>query len=307
MSSKISSRSLAALESLGETAHDDGSLLLDIVLDELHDNPDNPRAHFDEDDIEQLASSIRSEGIIQPLKVRRRAEGGYTILVGHSRKRAAVRAGLERVPAIVKPEDPELSADAARRADMITMYSENERRANLGPLELARHIQKLLALAGNAHGAKGALAKELDVPAAYISRYLALLELPDEIQALAAEKVVVDPVRLASLGALDDDTRAGEVARLRGHTSAQAEDDSKVSTLAVAVADRKKPTAAKRERPTADPNIESLERRIADVLATKVTIKPGMQGPAGKGTLVLHYDNLEVLQGLLEKMGIDPE
>jgi ParB family chromosome partitioning protein len=305
MSSKISPRSRAALESLSETARGDGSLLLDLLVSELHDNPDNPRTQYDDDDIAALADSIRAEGLIQPLKVRRRKEGGYTILVGHSRKRAALLVGLERVPAILKQDEPGQSVEDARIADMVTMFSENKHRANVAPLDLANHISKMLSLLGNTHGSKGVVAKALHVLPAFVSRHLALLDLPDDIKALARDNLVVDPVRLAALGALDDDTRLAEIARLRGGAIDAPPESLVVNAAKPDSAPASKP--AKRTRPAADPNITHLEQHIASVLATKATIKPGPKGPSGKGMLILHYSDPEVLQGLLEKMGIAPE
>jgi ParB family transcriptional regulator, chromosome partitioning protein len=299
MKSRLGKGTITALSSLAESARrDDEGMLLSVELDDLYDNPNNIRTHYDETKLLELAESIKAEGIVQPLIACRRPQGGYALIAGHRRKRAAQLAGLSTVPVMVRDAVDEPTVT-------ILALVENDQRDDIGPLERARGYAQWLNQVGNYHGAKKVLCDKVGKPASFVSRHLALLDLPTDVLSLCEDEIVTDAVRLAALGGLDDETRASEIARLRGEPAAQVSvTTTPAATAASAKQDKAKPA---RKAATPDPNIARLADRMGEVLATKVAIRPGHQGPSGKGTVVLHYDNLEVLEGILAKLGLEPE
>ncbi|MDR0602655.1 MAG: ParB/RepB/Spo0J family partition protein, partial [Treponema sp.] len=111
-----------------------------IALDRLQPNPDQPRRHFDEEDLEELAASIREHGIIEPVIAEDSGGGNYTIIAGERRCRAARLAGLSRVPVILRSYSEE------KRMEISLV--ENIQRANLNPIEEALAYRRLMDLAG---------------------------------------------------------------------------------------------------------------------------------------------------------------
>src|SRR5207253_4790059 len=108
-----------------------------VGIEEVHPAPDQPRKTFDDARLEELAASIRAQGVIQPLVVRQRAGGGYELIAGERRWRAAQRAGLHEVPAVVRDVAP------ARAFEMAMV--ENLQREDLNPLEEAAGYERLIA------------------------------------------------------------------------------------------------------------------------------------------------------------------
>jgi ParB family chromosome partitioning protein len=144
--------------------------LRDLSLAEIHANPRQPRKHFDNESLAALAESIRERGVIQPIIVRPRPEGGYELVAGERRWRAASLAALVTVPALV---DEQLDAAASLEVALI----ENMARADLSPIEEARTIATLL---DDLNITSTALAARLGRSRADIAHTVRLLELPDE-------------------------------------------------------------------------------------------------------------------------------
>lgn len=267
---------------------------LDISVDEIHENPRNVRTQYDSAGLDELAESIRQKGVLEPLLVAPRDEGGYLLLAGHRRRRAAILAELPTVPAIVRRD---IDPDDHEKIALI----ENLQREGLGPMDIALGLQAALAIDIRKHGEHGArarLAREIGKQAAYVTRHLALLELPEDIQQLARDGVVVDPQRLAKLGMLDDDARQAEIARIL--------DPSEPATppLAAAAADAKAgkggSTSRVKSSTTSDPNVEALARRFGEHLATTVSITRKGQG----GEIRIAFTDNEVFAGLIQRLGL---
>src|SRR5688572_30285089 len=174
MNRKALGRGLGALLSSDRTI-DLGSEPSEVDLDSIVPGPMQPRTHFDEAALEHLAESIRSHGIVQPLLVRRRGEQ-YELIAGERRWRAAKLAGLTRVPVVVKEVPDESLLEIA--------LIENIQRENLNPIEEAQAYKKLIETVGLT---QEALATRVGRDRSYITNYLRLLRLPEDLQQLVIE------------------------------------------------------------------------------------------------------------------------
>src|SRR5918996_926798 len=174
MNRKALGRGLGALLSSDRTI-DLAAEPSEVEIDSITPGPMQPRTHFDEASLESLAESIRNHGIVQPLLVRRRGDG-YELIAGERRWRAAKLAGLARVPVVVK----EVPDDSLLEIALI----ENIQRENLNPIEEAQAYKKLIETVGLT---QEALASRVGRDRSYITNFLRLLRLPDDIQQLVKE------------------------------------------------------------------------------------------------------------------------
>ena len=153
-----------------------GASLVEIPVGDLSPNPNQPRVHFDEESLSDLAASIREIGVLQPLLVRQLADGSYQLIAGERRWRAAQRAGLATVPAVVKTTDDMSSVEQA--------LVENLHRQDLAPLEEAGAYQQLIDDFSLTHDD---VAKRVGKSRSSITNSLRLLALPAAIQAFLAD------------------------------------------------------------------------------------------------------------------------
>ena len=152
-----------------------------IDLDLIEANPDQPRKVFEASRLEDLAASIREQGVVQPISVRKGAAGKYLIVAGERRWRAAKIAGLKRIPAYVRSQNlTTLDHDVAS-------IVENIQREDLSPMELAVAYERLLK---TGQFTQETLAKKLGVSRAAIANSVRLLKLPSEVQELLAQKTL---------------------------------------------------------------------------------------------------------------------
>src|SRR6185369_7010580 len=174
MNRKALGRGLGALLSSDSTI-DLGAEPSEVEIDSIVPGPMQPRTHFDESSLESLADSIRTHGIVQPLLVRRR-DAGYELIAGERRWRAAKLAGISRVPVVIR----EVPDDNLLEIALI----ENIQRENLNPIEEAQAYKKLIETVGLT---QEALASRVGRDRSYITNYLRLLRLPDDLQQLVIE------------------------------------------------------------------------------------------------------------------------
>lgn len=164
-------RGLDALISMDDTPAKGSSAISDIEVSKISPNPDQPRQTFDEDALDELASSIRELGIIQPLSLRKVGTDSYQIIAGERRYRAAVRAGLDRVPAYIR---------AANEAEITEMaLIENIQREDLNAIEVALTFKKLI---DQYNLTQERLSERIGKKRATIANFLRLLKLPAEVQ-----------------------------------------------------------------------------------------------------------------------------
>jgi ParB family chromosome partitioning protein len=297
----------------------------------LHPNPRQPRKHFDDSALDELADSIRANGILQPILVRPRPTGGYEIVAGERRYRAALRSGLKQVPVVIR----QLTDEETLAIALI----ENLVRENLSPLETARGFQRLMEDFGWTQEEMG---KRVGKSRSAVANSLRLLRLPEEVQqALEAGEISEGHARTL----IGDDTerqssefrakqlwiltqireqglsvRAVEqLLRESRHTSTSPLVAGNVShetrlvpssSLMPSVSNGTlKGTPSLSQTGTTGTTgtssgakrlleIESLEEQIRELLGTKVRISGNLE----RGKVEIEYFSAEQLEGLLEKL-----
>ena len=256
-----------------------GDSLRNLALDEIEPGKYQPRTHLDHAALSELAESIKTQGVMQPILVRPLGSGRYEIIAGERRWRAARLAGLPTVPALVK----DISDTQALAAALI----ENMQREDLTPLEEAAGIQRLAQEFGLTHQAIG---ETLGRSRTAVTNLLRLLELAPPVQELLAEGRI-DMGHARALLALPL-TRQVELAR------EAAQKGWTVREVEQRVADALK--SALPRRPRADRDVARLEEEWSDRLGTRVQIKA--RGKRG-GKLVIAYRTLEELDEFLARLG----
>lgn len=158
-----------------DSGEPEGARLKDLALGDLYEDPNNPRRAFDKREIEDLAASMRKHNVLQPITVRPKDEKGYMIRFGARRFRAALLAGLEKIPAIVTTSD-------ASEADILAaQVIENDQREGLNTAEMAAAVARLLGLGLS----QAEIAERLGRPKDQVSMYAAVKDMPQMLQDLA--------------------------------------------------------------------------------------------------------------------------
>jgi ParB family chromosome partitioning protein len=175
---------------------DKGAELVELPLDAVHANPRQPRKRFDSDAGTGLTESVRAQGIVQPVLVRSRASGGYELIAGERRWRAARDAGLKTVPAVVR--------DAGDRDTVLLGLVENVARENLSPVEEARAYAMLIDEFGLP---LGEVAEKVGKSKPAVSNRIRLLELPEDVLAMLERKQLTEGHARAILAVSDHEAR----------------------------------------------------------------------------------------------------
>jgi ParB family chromosome partitioning protein len=268
-------RGLASL--IGEAAPAESRLPADgeqrtVPLDQIRPGRLNPRKDFREEELIELADSIRHKGLVQPIVVRPDAmNGGYEIVAGERRWRAAQRAGLHQVPVIVR----ELGDQEALELAII----ENVQRTDLNAIEEATGYRELMERFGYT---QDRLAEEIGKSRSHLANTLRLLRLPDSVQAL------VQQGRLT----------AGHARALVGRADAEAlaqliiEEQMNVRDIEELVQNGGAAAAKARKTRDKDADTRAFEKELADVLGLKVEIR---RGSGESGALMIKYGNYDQL------------
>lgn len=237
-----------------------------------------PRQHFDDDRLQELAASIKAQGLLQPVVVRATGRNRYELIAGERRWRAAQLAGLAEVPALLREVDDQ--------AVVAMALIENIQREDLSPLEEAQALERLIEEFSLTHQQA---ADAVGRSRAAVSNLLRLLDLPEAIR------------RLLDSGRLDmGHARAlATLPEARAVALAQRAADEGWSVRQLEQAARAPAVPAGRPNPRPDANIESLERELAEKLATRVHLK---HGRGGRGQVVIHYHSLDELDGILGRI-----
>ena len=257
-----------------------------IPVDLLQRGRYQPRLDMRPESLQELADSIRAQGVVQPIVVRPLAAQRtgeplrYEIIAGERRWRAAQMAGLHDVPAVIR----RVPDEAAVAMSLI----ENIQRENLNPLEEARALDRLIREFEMTHQTA---ADAVGRSRAAVSNLLRLLELADEVKALVETRQLEMGHARALLG-LAQARQQIEVALLVAKKGLSVrETEALVRKLSTA-----KPDVEDREPPRADPNITRLEQDLTDKLGAKVHLQHGAKG---RGKLVINYNSLDELDGIL--------
>jgi len=254
-----------------------GGALQNLKTSVLQPGKYQPRTSMDKEPLAELAESIKTRGVMQPILVRQISGGNYEIIAGERRWRAAQMAGLQEVPALIR----EVDDDAALALSLI----ENIQREDLNPLEEALGIQRLIKEFDMTHEAAG---KALGSSRSSISNLLRLLSLPASVQKLMMQ------------GRLD----MGHARALLALSSAkQIEAANLVANKKFSVREtevlvgRMSSTLSSKKFPNQD--VLRLQEEVSAQLGAQVTIKPGRKNT---GNVLIHYSDLEQLDGILIKL-----
>src|SRR5499426_3021997 len=262
MTRRALGRGLSALLS-DSTAQ--GEELLEIDIDLIDPNPDQPRARFNEEKLNELAQSIRTNGLVQPLLLRRVSNGRYQIVAGERRWRAAQRAGLQRINAVVR------SIPDSKLLELALI--ENIQREELNPIEEASAYQRLIHNLGLT---QDEVAQQVGKDRSSITNYLRLLKLPDDIQKMLEDDLISMGHARALLGL---DTK--EQIRKLASQVVEKKLSVRQTEQAVQALKRAPSTSPPKESstpPSNDANIRAAELKMKRFLGTPVRIHLGHNG-----------------------------
>ncbi|NQD79625.1 ParB/RepB/Spo0J family partition protein [Pseudomonas seleniipraecipitans] len=267
--------SVEALEE--EAVKVDTRELQHLPLDLIQRGKYQPRRDMDVTALEELAQSIKTHGVMQPIVVRPIAEGRFEIVAGERRWRATQQAGLERIPALVR----DLPDEAAIAMALI----ENIQREDLNPIEEAMALQRLQQ---EFQLTQQQVAEAVGKSRVTITNLLRLIALPEEVKTLLSHGDLEMGHARALLGLpAEQQTEGARHVVARGLTVRQTE-----ALVRQWLNTQEKPAAVTKS----DPDISRLEQRLAERLGSPVQIKHGQKG---KGQLVIRYNSLDELQGVL--------
>ena len=242
--------------------------LFEVDIDLIEPNSEQPRTRFAEDKLEELTQSIKENGIIQPIVLRRKG-GRYEIVAGERRWRASQRAGLKKIPAVVRDIGDEKLLELA--------LIENIQRHELSPIEEAKAYKKLIGTLGLT---QEMVANRVGKDRTFITNYLRLLRLPEDIQKLVEEdKISVGHAR-ALLG-VDDITAQRRVARSIVDMSLSVRETERAVKRIASGGDSGKLLSIKSSINT-DANIKAAETKLRRRFATNVRVIPNGKGTGGK-------------------------
>lgn len=264
MTRKPLGRGLGALLSAEESTKADESL--EIAIDLIEPSAMQPRTRFDETKLGELANSIRSNGVVQPLLVRRKGLR-FELVAGERRWRAAQLAGLSRVPVVIR----EVPDDKLLELALI----ENIQREDLNAIEEAQAYRKLIETIGLT---QESLAERIGRDRSYITNYLRLLRLPPDIQKLIEEAKLSTGHARTILGTDDVDTQRRLARKIieRGLSVRETE------RLVRGMEKGDKPKARGSQPRTSDPNVRAAESKLRRYLGTQVRISENQSGTGGR-------------------------
>ncbi len=258
----------------------------DIEVGRIRPNPAQPRQHFDEDSLAELAVSIAAHGVLQPILVRAVDEGSE-LIAGERRWRAAQRARLHSIPALVREQDDSSSAELA--------LIENVQREDLNAIEEAEGYLALIARFGHSQENVGKLVGK---SRSHVANLLRLLDLPESIRLMLLRGDISMGQARAIATAANAEELAREIAD-KGLSVRQAE------ALAKAVrpgAGRDLGRASARNAQLVDADLAALERQLSDMLGLKVQVKHAGKG----GTMSLSYSSLDQLDMICQRLSGEP-
>lgn len=260
----------------GDYHPEDGILF--IAIHDMKPNVNQPRKRFDDDKITELAESIRMHGIIQPIMVRR-AQVGYEIVAGERRWRAAIEAGLKRVPCIIRELD--------EQQNMLIAIIENMQREDLNAIEEAQALNDMILTFGLT---QEEVSKSVGKSRPYITNALRLLKLPEPVRELVIDgKLTGGHARaIAGIKEAEKQKEAAEKAAEEGLSVREIE--NYVSDL-----DKKKKKGKAKPRPK-NRDVLEVENRLKSSLGTKVSIVQSSR----KGKIEIEYYGREELDRLIE-------
>lgn len=284
--------------SKGGGGDDDGARLVEIPIGSIQPNPHQPRVHFDETLLTDLAASIKQIGVLQPVLVRAKGDGTYELIAGERRWRAATRAGLSTIPAVVRATSDMSSVEQA--------LVENLHRQDLTALEEAAAYSQLIDDFGLTHEQ---VATRVGKSRAVVSNTIRLLQLPANIQHLLAEGQLSAGHARALLGSPDRAFQEQLARRAVSEALTVRQVEDAVREHERPVADPGAAEAGRRSKEIAgagvvpgtklrEPGLLELENLLADHLSTRVSVTMG----SSRGKVVIEFADLSDLERIYHRM-----
>lgn len=262
----------------------------ELKLEDIRPNPFQPRTEFDEEALNELAASIKSIGIVQPITVRAVEEGKYEIIAGERRFRASKIAGAETIPAYIRKTEDESLLELA--------LIENIQREDLNAIEVAISYQRLL---DECKLTQDGLSERVGKKRATIANYLRLLKLPAQIQlAIRDRKISMGHAR-AMINIEDPDTQFMIFEQILKYDFSVRKVEEIVRELSNPKPEEEEGTPSRKKNEIGD--YIALQKHLAQRFDTKVELK---RNEAGKGKIVISFksdDELEKIISLLDKVG----
>jgi len=251
-----------------------------IAIDLIQRGTYQPRVHFEPEALQELADSIKAQGVIQPIVVRPRSSGGYEIIAGERRWRASQLAGLSEVPAVVK----ELDDKSAAAVSII----ENIQREDLNPLEESRALQRLIDEFDMTHQQ---VAEAVSRSRTSVTNLLRLRDLNEDVKTLVDERQL-DMGHARALLALTGTEQSATAHKVATKGLSVRETEQLVRNI---LDPKPKGESSNKQ----DPDIKRLQDQLSERLAATVSVKHKSNG---KGQLVISYSSLDELDGILSKI-----
>jgi ParB family transcriptional regulator, chromosome partitioning protein len=265
------------------------SLLRMIAVAAIKPLPGNPRKHFDEAALEELAASIAARGVIQPIIVRPTGPGAYQIVAGERRWRAAQKAQLHEIPALVRELD--------ERDVMALALIENLQREDLNPIEEARAYQRL---SEDEEMTQAEIAKLVDKSRSHVANLQRLLNLPSAVLDLVEQGMLTMGHARALIGREDAEELA-EIAVRENFSVREIETlVRKLSQGNGAKQDGEQSASTKAAQPAADADIVAVQQHLEEFLGLTVKIKP--ESDPRKGVISIRYTTLDQLDLLCQRL-----
>jgi len=255
--------------------------LRQLPLDVLQRGKYQPRTHMDKASLQELAASIKAQGVVQPIVVRGLPAGNYEIVAGERRWRAAQLAGLDSIPAVVR----KIPDEAAIAIALI----ENIQRENLNPVEEANALQRLIDEFGMTHQK---VAEAVGRSRAAVTNLLRLLTLNEDVRTML-EQGRMDMGHARALLALTGRAQSQAAHQVVDKAMSVRETENLVRRLL------ERPAARKSARTSLDPDIRALQDKLSEKLGTKVRISHSRKG---QGKLTIEYHSLDELDGVLARI-----
>lgn len=274
------------LSALIPGAIEEGVGLLEVPVGAVSPNPRQPRTLFAEESLGALALSIQEVGVIQPIVVRK-TSAGYELIAGERRLRAAKRAGLATIPAVIRDSD---DTESLREA-----LIENIHREDLGPIELAEAFRELLEELGLT---QETLAERLGVSRSHVANTIRLLQLPSDVQQLLAEGRIQAGHGRALLGLPDTEAQTSLALRAAAEELSVREVEELVRNYLEhpAVANAPKPVKATPE--SDETALSEVEEILSEQLATRVQIQMGKK----RGRIIVEFGSADDLERIVSEI-----
>jgi ParB family chromosome partitioning protein len=257
---------------------------LEIALEAIEPNPNQPRKHFDEEALQELAESIKTLGVIQPITVRQIDNGKFQIISGERRYRAARRAGLEAIPAFIRPADD-------NKEVLVLALVENIQREDLDALEIAFTYQRMMD--------EGALTQEeisgrVGKKRSTVANYLRLLQQPAEVQAAIRERQITMGHARAIAGLPEPKDQIKIVRKTVDEALSVRQVEELVQKMA-----QPKPE----KKPVEDHALSGVDSELKEAMKRHFNVRIAIKRSGkGAGSIAIPFASEEELHGLLDKL-----